>query len=273
MIDESPVPADSLGSLFAFASWLYPRVWTGFVLSWAAAMLPAGLISLAAQKAVPGGFAGAVQEQAWGRAAFVAGVQLLYWSVVMCHGWINIVLVEAASRGADGSFGDAVGRMGARLPALVWTFLNNVFRLLPLGLAGGAVAGLTVRDSPFIAAGAMLLVALPVAFFTIRWSLSTFATLFEGLSGGAALRRSSELSGGRAWLFAFHFALVQALIIVPATIISVVGLKVLPAWAAALLSPAAGALLIAPLSCGLFLALYRRESARFAPAPEGAVPA
>ena len=53
MIDEAPVLTDSLGSLFDFASWLYPRVWTGFVLSWAVTLLPVGILSLAAQSASP----------------------------------------------------------------------------------------------------------------------------------------------------------------------------------------------------------------------------
>ncbi len=273
MTDEAPVPTDSLGSLFDFASWLYPRVWTSFLLSWAVTVLPVGLISLAAQMAGPGGFAGAVQERAWGRAAFFLGVQALYWSVVLCHGWLNLVLAEAASRNADSSFGDAVNLVGSRLPAQAWTFLNNVFRLLPLALAGGVVAGLTMRDAPLIAAGTAVLIVVPVVYFTIRWSLSAFVTFFEGISGGAALRRSSELSGGRAWLFAFHFAVVQVLIFVPAAVISFGGLKVLPAWAAALFGPAAGAIVVAPFSCGLFLALYRREGARVAVPPAEAVPA
>lgn len=266
MIDEAPVPTDSLGTLFDFASWLYPRVWTGFVLSWAVALLPVELLSLAAQNAGPGGVAAAVQARAWGWALFFMGVHAVYGSALMCHGWLNIALADAASREGETSFGRSLARMGTRLPAQAWTLAHSGFRILPLALAGGIVAGLTMRESPMTAAAAALLVAFPVVYFTIRWSLSAFVTLLEGISGGAALRRSSELSGGRFWLFTLHFALLQALAIVPSVILSVAGLKVLPAWAAAFFAPAASAILIAPFSCGLFLALYRREGTRGAAA-------
>lgn len=70
---------------------------------------------------------------------------------------------------------------------------------------------------------AVLLIAIPVIYFTIRWSLSAFVTMIEGISGGAALRRSSELCGGRFGLYTFHFALFQALVIVPSVVMSVGG--------------------------------------------------
>lgn len=273
MIDEAPVPTDSLGSLFDFASWLYPRVWTGFVLGWAVTLLPVGIISLAAQNASPGGVAGAIQQGAWGRAALAMGVQLVYWTVLMCNGWLNLALVDAGSREGEVSFGDALTRTVSRLPAQIWTLAHTGFRIMPLALVGGVVAGLTLRDSPLTAAGAVLLIAIPVIYFTIRWSLSSFVTLIEGISGGAALRRSSELCGGRFWLYAFHFALFQALVIVPSVVMSVGGVKVLPLWAATLFAPAASAIILAPFSCGLFLGLYRREEKRVAVPPEGAVPA
>lgn len=264
MIDEAPVPTDNLGSLFDFASWLYPRVWTGFVMSWAATLLPVGMLSLAVAHFIPGGVAGAVQQGAWGRAALAAGVQAVYWSVLMCNGWLNIALVDAGSREGEASFGDSLSRMLSRLPAQIWTLANTGFRVMPLALAGGVVAGLTMRDSPLTAAGAVLLIAIPVVYFTIRWSLSAFVTLIEDISGGAALRRSSELCGGRFWLYTLHFGLFQALVIVPSVVMSVGGVKVLPLWAATLFAPAASAIVIAPFSCGLFLALYRREAARVA---------
>lgn len=273
MIDEAPVPTDALGSLFDFASWLYPRVWTGFLLSWAVVALPVGLLSLAVAHFIPGGVAGALRDGAWSRAAVAAGMQAFYWSAIMCHGWLNIVLVDAGSREGEVSFGDALTRTVSRLPAQIWTLAHTGFRIMPLALVGGVVAGLTLRDSPLTAAGAVLLIAIPVIYFTIRWSLSSFVTLIEGISGGAALRRSSELCGGRFWLYAFHFALFQALVIVPSVVMSVGGVKVLPLWAATLFAPAASAIILAPFSGGLFLGLYRREEKRVAVPPEGAVPA
>lgn len=264
MIDEAPVPTDSLGSLFDFASWLYPRVWTGFVLSWAVTLLPVGIITLAAQNASPGGVAGSIRDGAWGRAALGMGVQAVYWLVLMCNGWLNIALVDAGSREGEVSFGDALGRTASRLAAQIWTLAHTGFRIMPLALLGGVVAGLTLRDSPVTAAAAVLLIALPVIYFTIRWSLSAYVTAIEGISGGAALRRSSELCGGRFWRYTFQFALFQALVILPSVVMSVGGVKVLPIWAATLFAPAASAIVIAPFSCGLFLGLYRREEARVA---------
>jgi len=273
MIDEAPVPTDSLGSLFEFASWLYPRVWTGFVLSWAVTLLPVGIISLAAERVSPGGASAAMQQGALGRAALALGVQLLYWSVLMCNGWLNLALADAGTREGEASFGDSLSRMVSRLPAQVWTLAHTGFRILPLALVGGVAAGLTLRDSPLTALGAVALISIPVIYFTIRWSLSSFVTLIEGISGGAALRRSSELCGARFWPYAFQFVLFQALVIVPSVIMSVGGVKVLPLWAAALAAPAASAIVIAPFSCGLFLALYRREAARVVPAGAPQAPA
>lgn len=267
MTDEPPVPNDSFGSLFDFASWLYPRVWTGFVLTWAVTLLPVGVLTFALDRVgLSGGVIAAVRDGAWGRAALFAGMQFLYWGVLLFHGWVNLSLVEAVSRGGESSLGDALSRTGARLPAQVWTLAHAAFRILPLALAGGVAAGLTFRDSPLTAAGALGLIALPASYFTVRWSLSSFVALLEGLSGGAALRRSAELSGGRFWLYSFQFCLFHVLVIVPSVILSVGGLKLLPAWAAGLFASGASAILIAPFSCGLYLALYWREAARAAPA-------
>lgn len=270
MIEEAPVPTDSLGSLFDFASWLYPRVWTAFVLNWAFIIFPISLVALAAERAGgEGGAGGAVREGAWGRAVALLGVQFLYWAVLMFSNWIAIILADSAAREREISYRDALSRTLARLPAALWTLANTGFRILPLALAGGVVAGLTMRDSPLLAAGAILLIAAPMAYFTVRWSLSAYVALFEGLSGGAALRRSSALSGRRFWLFTLHFCVLQALALAPSIILSVGGLKMLPAWAAAVFAPAASAILIAPFSNGLFLGLYRREeSGGAAPAGE-----
>ncbi len=260
MIDEAPVPTDSLGSLFDFAAWLYPRVWVSFALNWAVILLPVGIAVLVVERWGPGGVGGAVQQGAWGRALVLAGTQALYWLVLMCSNWINMSTAEAAARDGESSFGEAVSRTASRLPAQLWTLISTGIRIMPMALAGGIVAGLTMRDSPLTAIGAVLLISLPVTYFTVRWSLSSYVALFEGISGGLALRRSSELSGRRFWLFAFHFCLLQALAVTPSIILSVGGLKVFPIWAAALFAPAASALVIAPFSNGLFLALYRRET-------------
>jgi hypothetical protein len=141
---------------------------------------------------------------------------------------------------------------------------------MPLAFMGGLTAMLVVRDSPLTAAAVVTLVFLPFMYFTLRWSLATVVTLFEGLSGGAALRRSAQLSGARFWLFSFQFIVYNVAVIVPSVILSLACAKVVPAWSNRMFATAASGMLIAPFSYGLYLALYRREFARGVPAPESA---
>lgn len=263
MTDEAPVPNDSLGSLFDFSAWLYPRVWAGFALVWAVTLLPGDLVMIAVNLVF--GSADAAHPQ--GRTLIIAAARILVLvPAVILHGWVCIAMGDAVLRGGECSLLGASGRVLSRLPAQIWTVAHLAIRSLPFSLLAGVAAGFTFQNSPRTAVALVVLIAVPAAYCVMHWMLAPIVTLLEGLSGGAALRRSWELSGVRFWRFAFQFIVYYAAALVPAAVIGALAAKLLPASSAGLLGNAVNGLLITPFSVGLFLALYRREAARGAAA-------
>lgn len=274
MTDDRPVPNDAFGSLFEYAFWLYPRVWAGFALLFAATMAPGQLASIAAGGALglssPAELGAAVQSGAVGRIGLLLAIKVAFFGVLLFNHWACLAMADAVARGEEPSVGAALGAALRRLPAQAWTFLGFFFRLIPIALMAGIAAGLTVRDSPATAVLVLILGGIPYAYFTLRWALSSVVTQLEGVSGGDALRRSSALCGGRFWLFSFQFVVYNAAALAPAFILGFAARRFLPAWAASVPGIVFAGLVLSPFSKGMILALYRREAARAAarePAP------
>lgn len=266
MSEEAPLPSDSLGSLFIFASWLYPRVWMGFALLCAVTLLPGELLILAGNQTAglesTTDFVEAARGGAWARILIPVASMAAFVSLMLLYGWAGLSLGDSVAGGGDISLRGALRATVARLPAQVWTLVHMVVRLFPLVFVGGVVAGFTARESPLTAIAVVVVVALPIIYFTMRWMFSSAVTLFEGLSGGAALRRSSELSGARFGLVAFHFIVYNAIVLSAAILISVMSESIVPDWGAGLVGTVLGGMLVTPFTAGMFLGLYRREAAR-----------
>ncbi len=263
MTSDAPVPDDSLGALFGFSAWLYPRVWAGFALAWAVTLLPGNLVMIVVQLIFGMGNA----EHPEGRTLIISAASMLILvPAVILHTWVCIMMGDAVLRGDEPSLLDAAGRALSRLPAQMWTIAHLALRALPFSFLAGAAAGFTFKDSPRTAVALIALIAVPAAYCIMHWMLAPIVTLLEGLSGGAAVRRSWALSGARFWRFSFHFLIYYAAALVPSVAIGVASENLFPAWSAGLVGSAIDGLLITPFSVGLFLALYRREVARGAAA-------
>ncbi len=272
MTDHAPAPNDAFSSLFDVAGWLYPRVWASYAAVWAMTLLPGDLLSIGFAWALglssPADVAAAAQAGEGAKILLVSfGKVAIFLPAVLIHGWATMLVSDAAYHGVEKTPGEALGQVLTRLFALLWTLGGMMIRILPLTLAAGVVGGLTVRDSPLTAAACALLAGIPLIYFTTRWMFSSAVTLFEGVSGGAALRRSSDLVGQRFWRNALQFLVYNVLVMTPAFILGFVVAKVVPAWSARVIATGVSSLTIAPFSMGLFMALYWRESARGAAAP------
>lgn len=270
MIDEAPAPNDSLGSLFDCGAWLYPRVWIGFTLVFASTLLPAELISIVVARIMgldgPEALAQAARAGAFGRIGVFFVMKILFFTALLFNHWSCLAVADEVARGGELTLVEALSRGLRRLPAQLWTVIGLSLRLSPLGFAGGLAVVLSLRDSPLTAVFAIAITAIPYVYFTLRWILSTAVVQFEGVSGGAALQRSSALTGPRFWLVSFQFAVYTLAGTVPALVVTFASAKFLPGWAAGLPGLIFGALVVGPFTTGMFLALYRRESARAAAA-------
>lgn len=266
MSDQPPVPDDSLSSLFENGSWLFPRAWSGFALIFCVTVLPMEILSALGNRALglesTAAIAQASRDGALDRVLLSFALKLMYALVALFDSYACIAMGEALARGEAMSAGDALRSALARLPAQLWTTFNFMVRLLPVGLLTGIAAALAYRDSLPTAIVAGVLGGGVYAYFTLRWIFSALVTQLEGLSGGAALRRSSSLSAGRFWLVSFQFLGYNAVVIVPSVILGYALASGMPEWAAGMTSAAFGSLAIAPFTTGIFLALYRREAAR-----------
>ena len=105
-----------------------------------------------------------------------------------------------------------------------------------------------------------------MAYLFVRWALSPLVTLLEDLSGGAALRRSGELSKARFWLFGFHYGVYYGGMFAISLLAPWLSAKLAPAWSVDLICGAVNVGMIGPFFTGMFTALYRREFARAAAA-------
>lgn len=272
MTDHAPAPNDAFSSLFDVAGWLYPRVWASYAAVWAMTLLPGDLLSIAFSWALgmsaPADVAAAAQAGETLKILLASfGKVVIFLPAVLIHGWATMLVSDAAYHGVEKTPGEALGQVLSRLFALLWTMAHMMARIMPLMFAAGVVGGLTMRDSPLTAAACALLAGAPLLYFTTRWMFSSTVTLFEGVSGGAALRRSSELVGRSFWRSAAQFFVYNVLVMTPAFLLGFVVAKLVPAWSARLLATGVSSLTIAPFSMGLFMAMYWRESARGAAAP------
>jgi hypothetical protein len=269
MTDQPPVPDDSLSSLFAAAAGAYPRVWASAADLWAVTMLPADLIVIVVGKAMglttALDFAEAQRAGATGRVLLASVLKLLIIvPAFMLHFWSTLSLCDAALRGTERPVKDALAIVLSRLPAQLWTLAHMMARLLPLGFLAALAAGLIVvgRDSRVVTIGLGVLFAAVFLFYIVRWSMTPVVTLFEGISGGDAVRRSWAISGARPALFAWHFGVYYAVVLVCSSAGTWLTGKVFPEWSAALMGNAVNLLLTGPFSAAMIMGLYRRETAR-----------
>lgn len=266
MSDQPPSPDDSLSSLFENGSWMFPRVWEGFALVFAATLLPMEAVSILCERALGMESAAAImqasREGAFGRIAVLGALKVAYALGTLFYSYACLAMAEACARGEALPPSDALRAALSRMPAQLWTTFNFLIRVTPVGLVGGLVMALTFRDSPPTAIFAGVLTGGAYVYFLFRWLFSALVTQFEGLSGGEALRRSSALSGGRFWLVSFQFVVYNAVAAVPSIILAFAITQYMPEWVAGAVSLAIGALVVSPFATGIFLAMYRRETAR-----------
>jgi hypothetical protein len=120
------------------------------------------------------------------RQAFASDPKLIaIYALVLFVGLVAHLISQAAvvtaaaeqmsDRRAD--FKESLNRGLERLPALLWTSI---------------VVGLRI-------VGGIILLIVPGIIMAIRYSLADYATIFEGVTGGAAAARSRELVLSRMW--------------------------------------------------------------------------
>lgn len=240
-----------LGRILDDAFALYRRHWRTLLAASAAVVVP---VELAVFGVGLGWLdSGYVATRPLGAALAGAAAQLLVITPLLSAVTVHVVL--GAARGERPAAGAAIAAGLDAFSALFWPIL-----MVALGVALG------------------LPLVVPAVFLAVRWAVVAQVVVADGLRGGAALRRSMDLTAGRGW-FSFLLLVVVNLVVALFSLVFTIPLELAAraadAQALSLLGQTLGQLLSLPLLTLAVTLLYftlraRREGA--SAAPPGAPP-
>jgi len=149
---------------------------------------------------------------------------------------MNVALLWTIARRAERetapSFGEAYYAGSEAIVRYALTSVAVIAMLVPLAFGGSLYAnGLETTQTSNLSGGVLLiiglvslLIAAPSVYLMVRYGLSTFAAVEDGLTPIAALKRSRRISLGRFWPVAARLVFLAVIVIVVLVPIGVVTL-------------------------------------------------